>query len=249
MTRMVFRTALMALLGLGSVAGAQSRVLYDSRLPTPEPRLTEMERGRVEYLAEQAARAGAWDGAAGLDYCTGDDFAIAGMVPGSFTAKGAKQVAYLYTYCYARPGDMQGLVILEGLNAVAHYTFVDHYFSMYAVKDINQNGFTELALDGGFTGQGYTEGWLDLLELRPQRRFIAQFNYDNKLQPWLDDCGIHMEGWTSLLLKVTPGPTPKFTAQELKGKCGNERVVLKQGSVRAVTVKPAPTGFTPAPLR
>ncbi|WP_146160587.1 hypothetical protein [Deinococcus arcticus] len=46
--------AVLALAGAG-LASAQSRVVYDSRVTTPEPRITESERGRVKYLAKDVA--------------------------------------------------------------------------------------------------------------------------------------------------------------------------------------------------
>jgi len=113
---------------LTGLATAQSRVLYDSRIQTPEPRLTESERGRVRYLADQAAAQTSWarDGEVAMAGCTGDDFTVVGVAPGAFTIKGTRQTAYLYTYCYERPGDLQGLVIIQGSAVVAHYVFVDH---------------------------------------------------------------------------------------------------------------------------
>jgi hypothetical protein len=106
----------------------------------------------VKYLAEQALGAGVWDVDPRL--CDGRDFTIHGVAPGAFTVKGARQTAYLYTYCFFRPGWNQGLVIVQGNEIVAHYAFTNLASSMYALKDINRNGMTELALEYGFTGRG-----------------------------------------------------------------------------------------------
>lgn len=228
---------------------AQERVLYDSRLPFPEPRLTESERGRVQYFARQALALNAW-GADNAEYCT-DDFRIEGAAPGSFTAKGRAQMAYVYTQCDRRPGRLQGLVILEGLTIAAHYTFISHFYSMYALKDINRNGFTELVLNGGFTGQGNTEVWLDIVELGPVRRMLGRLNYEHLPQPYQDNCGAVESGgrWTSALIRVTPGPTPKYTWQQLTGNCGNEQVATKIGPVKPLKLTPAPTGWDKGPLK
>ena len=183
--------------------------------------------------------------------CTGGDFTVVGVASGAFTVKGARQTAYLYTYCYERPGDLQGLVVVQGSAVVAHYVFVDHLSDMYAVNDVNRNGFTELVLNGGFTGQGATEGWLELAELGPVRRLLGQLDYDHAPQPYLDNCGAVESGgtWSSRVIRVTPGKVPRFTQQAISGRCGNERVATSLGPVRPLVLKPVPTGWTPAPLK
>ncbi|PTA69001.1 hypothetical protein [Deinococcus arcticus] len=182
--------------------------------------------------------------------CAGEDFQINGVAPGSFTVKGAQQTAYLYMYCYARTGWSQGLIITQGNTVVAHYVFIGMASTMYALKDINQNGFTELVLEGGFTGQGYTEGFLEIAELRPQRRLLGKLNYEFG-QPYDDDCGVRSNGgvWSSRVIRVTPGPTPKFTQQLIQGRCGNFKVATSTGPVQPLKLTPAPTGWTPAPTR
>lgn len=227
-------------------------MLYDSRIPTPEPRITESERGRVKYLAGLAMQAGLWDTEEfkPSQDCTGEDFQINGVAPGSFTAKGAKQTAYLYMYCSYRPGWSQGLVVTQGNEVVAHYVFTDLAYVLYALKDINQNGFSELVLESGFTGQGYTEGAVKIAELRPQRRFLGVLNYENN-PPYKDNCGTldKVLAWTSRVIRVTPGKTPQFTQQIIQGKCGNEKTATFVGAVQPLKLKSSPTGWTPAPTR
>ncbi|GAA4020155.1 hypothetical protein GCM10022631_37200 [Deinococcus rubellus] len=243
----------LATAGAASAQSSAARVVYDSRIQTPEPRLTELERGRVKYLAGLAMEARLWDDAdfRASDTCAGQDFAINGVAPGAFTVKGAQQTAYLYMYCYFRPGWSQGLVITQGNQVVAHYVFTNLVSSLYALKDINQNGFTELVLEGGFTAQGGTEGYIEIAELQPQRRLLAQFKYDNQLQPYSDNCGAVETGgiWTSQVIRVTPGKNPQFTAQKIQGKCENERVATLTGALRPLKVQPLPTGWLSAPLR
>lgn len=243
-------------LAAAGVAAAQSsaaRVVYDSRLPTPEPRLTEQERGRVKYLAGQAMNQRLWDSPdiRPSETCAGQDFRINGVAPGAFTIKGAKQTAYLYMYCYFRPFWSQGLIITQGNDVVAHYVFNSLAHGLYSLKDINQNGFTELVLEGGFTGQGATEGYFEIAELRPQRRLLAQFNYDHPPQPYSDNCGAVESGgaWVSQVIRIIPGKNPQFTTQQIQGKCDNERIATSTGAIRPVKVQSAPTGWISAPLR
>lgn len=236
-------------LGLGSQALGQARTVYDERLPTPEPRLTEQERGRIQYLAGQAIKQNLWNSA---DMgCNGQDFTINGVAPGSFTKPNSKQTAYLYMACYSRSSWNQGLVIVEGRTVVAHYVFSNLYSEMYALKDINRNGYSELALVGGFTGTGETVSDLHILELRPQRKILASFDYQNQLLVHDDNCGAVESGgtWKSLVIRVIPGPNPKFSKQQISGQCSNERQATQQGPILPVTVKATPTGWIPGPLK
>lgn len=251
---MTFKTALAALaLACAGLASAQSRVVYDSRISTPEPRITETERGRIKALGDLAIAVKLWDTRdfKASESCDGQDFRIRGVAPGSFTEKAARQTAYLYLYCDDQYGPKQGLVIMQGDTPVAHYVFTAPFYSLYALRDINQNGYTELVLEGGFSENGTSIGSLDVAELRPQRRYLASFSVDQGREVWSSNCGALIDdaGWKSLVIRVTPGPSPKFTAQAIAGQCDNERAATSSGPVRPITVKPAATGWTPAPLR
>lgn len=244
----------LACMGLASAQSisAQARVLYDRRLPTPEPRLTERERGRVKALAVRAMQARLWDTEdfRPSEDCTGEDFQINGAAPGAFTTQGAGQTAYLYTYCSSRPGSSQGLVVVQGDEVAAHYVFTGLAFNLYALRDINRNGFTELVLEGGFFGQGYAEGLLEIAELRPRRRLLGRLNYQFN-SPYSDNCGVAETGgtWTSRVIRVVPGAAPQFTQQVIQGKCGDERTATFTGALQPLRLKPSPTGWTPAPIR
>lgn len=244
----------LACAGLASAqsTSAQARVVYDSRIPTPEPRITESERGRVKFLAGLAMQAGLWDTEdfRPSESCSGEDFQINGVAPGAFTAQGTQQTAYLYMYCSYRPGWSQGLVIVQGNEVVAHYVFTGLAHSMYALRDINRNGFTELVLEGGFTGQGYTEGYLEIAELRPQRRLLGVLN-DEFNPPYKDNCGTLEKSlaWTSRIIRVTLGKAPQFTQQVIQGKCGDEKSATFTGAIQPLKLKPSPTGWTSAPTR
>ncbi|WP_158680033.1 hypothetical protein [Deinococcus sp. NW-56] len=242
-------TIALALLTWGGLAAAQGNVVYDSRLPTPEPKVSAQERARIQTLASQAARARAWDSPdpqPSEANCDGQDFKIHGVAPGAFTVKGAKQTAYLYTYCYVVANAWnQGLVITEGSKTLVHYTFTARTSEMYSVKDINRNGYTELALGGAFTGQGSTRGYLEIAEFAPQRRILASFSSSNGLAVREDNCGAVGSGgtWKSRVIRVTPGTVPRFTQQPISGRCGNDRTAAGQVSVQAVKVTAEPTGW------
>lgn len=235
------------------MTSAQSRVLYDPRISTPEPRITERERMYVQDLGKTAATKGLWNEKDfPPDDCNGK-FMIKGVAPGSFTTKGAKQVAYLYMYCFYHPGWTwkQGLVITQkdaqGEKAVAHYVFANTYFEMYAVKDINRNGYTELAFVGGYATKGESTTFLDIAEFAPKRRMLAKFNYN---LIGFDTCaaqgsrGISQES----IIRVIPSATPTYTRQILSSRCGRESAPPKFGPIKSITVRPKPTGWRVAPF-
>lgn len=161
-----------------------------------------------------------------------------------------KQTAYLYSYCYFRPGSKQGVVIMQGNQVLAHYVLTGSAPTLYVLKDINRNGFTELVLEGAGTGQGYTEGYLEIAELGPQRRLLGRLN-DEYNSPYSDNCGTLDTplAWTSRVIRVTPGTRPQFTQQVIQGKCGNERVATFTDAVQPLKLTPLPTGWSPAPIR
>ena len=254
---MSIKSAALALaFGLFSVAQAQSRVLYDVRLSTPAPKATAQENSQIKHLGRKAMAARAWDDAksefkVSQAGCDGSEFQILGIAPGSFTAKNTAQKAYLYTYCFFRPGSSQGLVIMQGSKAIAHYAFTALHNEMYTLKDINRNGFSELAFSGGFTGQGFTSGYLEIAELAPQRRLLGAFWAKNDRLIYEDNCGAVVDNsgtWKSLVIRVTPGTNPTYTQQSISGKCSNVQKATSTGQETRVTLNPQPTGWVSAPL-
>lgn len=245
---MTFRV-LLALVALGWVpfAAAQRNVVFDVRVRTPAPQITTEEAHVISTLIVLARHAEAWESDP-IYNCESQTAELLGRAVGSFTARNTSQVAYLYRACFEVPNHaQQGLVIFQEGRAVAHYTFTDHFSEIYAVRDINRNGFSELALIRLLEGQGSSFQYLALAELHPVRRFLM-------LQKVAyNDCGASgAEGWNSQVIRVTPASTPRFTQQALTGKCDNVepfRRVTKQGTVRPLISRPEPTGWVSAPLR
>ena len=232
-----------------TVLAAPSTLIYDSRLDVPEPRPSEFERGRVEYLSRTVSAAlwrRAWGDAFDLGLCDHTDFAILGLANGAFTVRGVNQTAMLYTFCTNGLGSLQGLVILQNKVAVAHYIFVGGFFRVTALRDINANGFAELVLYGGSLGQGYSVGQLQIAELRPGRRLLGELD-----EPSWDNCGLESGEtyWRSQVIRVTPGPNPRYSQQALTGTCENFGVATSVGPLRPLELKPLPTGWIVGPLK
>ena len=243
-TKTVF--ALLAL-GWGTFAAAQSNVVFDVRVTTPAPQITTDEARVISNLIDSARRAGAWK-ANTLANCRNQNAELLGKATGSFTARNVSQVAYLYSTCFDVPNQtQQGLVVFQGGKPIAHYAFTDHFSEIYGVRDINKNGFSELALIRVLEGQGTTHQYLALAEFQPARRFVMfqKVAYN--------DCGnMGTEGWNTQVIRVTPAATPRFTQQTLAGRCDGVEAfgrVTKQGAILPLTTQPEPTGWVTAPLR
>ena len=230
-------------LGVCGMATAQSRVLYDVRVPTPQAFLPDADAQQIRSVARKAEQAHLWKGQAD---CAGQSLSIEGMASGAFTTPNIKQNAYLYTTCFVVPNvSRQGLVIMQDHKIVAHYVFTDHFKEVYGVKDVNKNGYSELGFIRRLEGQGTANDYLMLAELRPNRRFLLaeKVNYN--------DCGnMGTAGWTSQLIRVLPSSLPTFTKQLLTGTCDDVepfRRLTGQGTVKTLTAKQEPTGWVAAP--
>lgn len=246
---MWFTTVQAAQVAAAQLPVTPSTLIYDSRLHAQEPRPSEFERGRVEDLSRTVSAAlwrQAWGDAFDLDLCDHTDFAVLGLASGAFTVRGVNQTALLYTFCTNGLGSLQGLVILQNKVVVAHYIFVGNFFRMTALNDINANGFAELALYGGSLGQGYSVGQLQIAELRPSRRLLGELN-----EPSWDNCGLESGEtyWRSQVIRVTPGPNPRYTQQALTGTCESYKVATSAGPLRPLALKPLPTGWIVGPLK
>ena len=105
----------------------------------------------------------------GLD-CEEDEnfsFNVVSVASGSFTKPNTRQKAYLYELCRSNlTFGIGGIVVAENGKVVTHYIYGENGLeSDFAVlPDINRNGFSEIMLIGGGTGQGYTLGAVEIIE-------------------------------------------------------------------------------------
>lgn len=236
-----------AALLLASLASAQTGVVYDPRLPTPAPKVSSTVTSRITALVQAARQNGAWKKNY-LVMCAGQTVDILGQATGSFTAPRTAQVAYLYRACFEVPNTaQQGLVVMQGTTVLAHYTFTDHFMELYSLRDINQNGTSELALVRELSGQGTTFRYLAVAELSPTRRFLMleRVTYD--------DCGnMGTDGWKAQVIRVAKGSVPRYSSQALNGRCVDVtpfEQLTRQAAPTPLRVTPEPTGWSSAPTR
>lgn len=236
-----------ATLLLASLASAQTGVVYDPRLPTPAPKISSTLQLRITGLVQAARQAGSWKTTA-TAMCDDQTVRILGQATGSFTAPRTAQIAYLYSACFEVPNvTQQGLIVMQGATVLSHYAFTDHFSELYSVKDLNQNGMSELALIRELSGQGTTFRYLALAELWPARRFLMlqEVTYD--------DCGnLGTTGWTGQVIRVAKGQAPRFSSQALSGRCADTtpfQKLTRHAAPVPLRAVPVPTGWNTAPTR
>ena len=139
------------------------------------------------------------------------DFGISGMASGAFTKPGARQKVYLYELCRSgRSFGIGGIVVVENSQTVvAHYVYGENGLDsdINALPDINQNGFSEIMLVGGGTGQGYSEGAVEIIELTPGG--VKTFGIADTYE---DNFGTDSakKSATAYRISVLPGKSPSF---------------------------------------
>jgi hypothetical protein len=163
--------------------------------------ITPVEERVIYNLATHAAALNAWKD---QQQCTGGDFRVTGNAHGSFTRKDSSQNVYLYEYCQPGMARDEGLVIIENGRIIAHDTFQQNVSGLYALKDINRNGLSELLMAGVSSGAG---GMMD--------------GYLGSLPYFYEECGAVDDSHLNydVRLYVTPGPRPTFEVQKIFRAC------------------------------
>lgn len=111
------------------------------------------------------------------------DFQLLSKCVGAFTRPGAKQVAYLYSWCETGHSlGIGGVAIMENGKLVAHFGYNsggEHDISR--VPDIDGDGVDELCIEAGTTNQGYTISNASIISVRrPAVRKFGRFDlYDD----------------------------------------------------------------------
>ena len=145
-------------------------LVYDGRDDSSSPPPTKTEADFIEK--EVRKNEALIREKSGLE-CDEDEFSsfgISGLTSGSFTKPNTQQKAYLYELCRSgRAFGIGGIIIVENEKIVAHYVYGENGLDadITTLPDINQNGFSEIMLIGGGTGQGYTMGSVEIIEFAP----------------------------------------------------------------------------------
>lgn len=212
---------------------AQAMVrVFDPRRPYVEHRTTRADRALLERVALPAARR-RWAGTE--DNCA-EGFQVEDAAAGAFTRAGARQRAFLYTYCRpSRVLALGGITIVEGGRVVAHVLRDGIEHSIYAIADVDRNGRHEMVLVDGSTNQGHTWQRATLLELEPGGRALRSLGTF-----WVrdDDCGTLNEDPREEIQAVyaRPGRRPRFFQQTYLGNCSRDRPRwTRHGALKPVT--------------
>ncbi len=217
--------------GVFGVCGqaAKSTLLFDGRdsMESAPPTRPEFDMIRKEVRANETAIREAVN-----VVCDEDDetsFGVTGMASGSFTKPNARQKAYLYELCRSgRSFGIGGIVVVENSRTVAHYAYGENGLDseIVALPDINQNGFSEIMLIGGGSGQGYTQGAVEIIELTPGG--VKDFGIADTYE---DNFGTESakKSAKAFRISVSPGKSPVFFRETYtrKGESGKWILTVK----------------------
>lgn len=203
---MICLTILSATFQLSAQCASLWLLIYDGRVDPPE---SVIPKAVVELLKKDALPR------AKKEWLTESDFQVVGAAEGSFTAKGSKQKAYLYSY--NQTGDnmgINGIVVLEGQKIVAHFGYEGGWESgLTRLPDISGDGLDDLALHTGMTNQGYTVSGVIPLALQPNtvKSFGAINVYEN------DEGTLDKVKWThASRIFAKSGRVPEFKEEKFQ---------------------------------
>lgn len=161
-----------------SAATAAMVQLFDGRSTTTKsPALKASETAAVKGAVSPAAKQH-WKNAGATA-----DFQLLSRCNGAFTRAGAKQIAYLYSWCETGHSlGIGGFAIMENGKLVAHCGYdsgSEH--DIYRLPDLDGDGLDELAIEAGTTNQGYTVSSMTVLGVRsPSVKKFGRFDtYDD----------------------------------------------------------------------
>lgn len=220
--------------------------VYDGRDDKEGTQATTAEKKLVgdEYNARKTVIAGKVK--VDCDEETTDGIEIDGVADGAFTKAGAAEKVYLYEVCRSgRSFGIGGLMFVDNGKVIAHYVYGDGglYSGIASLPDIDKNGLSEIVLEGGGTGQGYTEGAIDIFQ-----NGGGGLVFIGRTDTYSDDSGAVTDDSKSLStaykISVTPAAKPIFSRDtyEKKGTTkiwslikNNEKLGLKKSDAPKFT--------------
>lgn len=209
--------------GMLPVCGQANRsaAIFDGR---SEPKTTSEITKQEERFIEKEVRnkESVIKGKSKLD-CDEDTFSINSAVSGSFTRSKSSQKAFLYELCRSgRSFGIGGIIVVENGSVAAHYTYGHNGLSseIASAPDINQNGLSEILLIGGGTGQGYTEGVVEIIEIASNG--VKSFGIADT---YSDNYGTDNPKTLATAYKVSaqPGKTPVYFRDTYNQKGSEEK--------------------------
>lgn len=167
-----------------------------------------------------------------------DAVMIDAVAQGSFTAPKVAEKAYLYTYCQTgRQLFEQGLAVTRG-NALVFNIKLTNVggYGLTGVRDVNQNGLSELMLSWQGTGQGTSAQGITLIELsgRAYRTLLNVTTRSDNCGAVGDYSGSPLPLTQAQVVKVQPGQPPRFFADVYEGGCtaGSVQLIRRQEALK-----------------
>jgi hypothetical protein len=208
--------------------------VYDPRRPNPPGSLLRADSLLLHGAVLPAARR-KWSKDAEmrefLDDC-GEGFQVWDGAEGSFTRPGARQRAYLYSYCFVSRvmGGVGGIAVIEDGRVVAHVPFESTSYGLDAVPDLNGDGRSEMMIHDGDYGQGigvYVGSFATLEPGGRTLRWLGTYHVGT------EDCGTVRDRvrHRGVALFVRPGSRPRFFQQRLIATCDEPTRWTSRGSL------------------
>lgn len=182
--------------------------VFDGRSDAPTRKISDAESKSVQAAVSPAAKK-RWK-----DY--EDAFEIKSSCEGSFTQKGTKQIAYVYSWCETGHSiGMSGLAITEKGKQVAHFGWEGGgEYDIVPLPDLDGDGLDEIAIVGGSTNQGYTVSSIAVIGIS-----AGAVKKYGRFQTYEDNSGTVEKNPTTFAWSITsdvPAAAPAFVGQKFK---------------------------------
>jgi hypothetical protein len=180
------------------------QLLYDGRVVKDKARISTADEQVLRQIAlPQAVKT--WKESNNCD----PEFKVLDIAQGSFTAKGTSQKVFLYRYCeIGHNMGTNGIAVLQNGKIVAHFGYQGGWDSAITkLPDLKNDGLNEIAIDIGSVNQGHCNGYIVILELKPQG--VKKFGF---IQTYYDNEGTDEKKQEQIAYKILtkPGKIPLF---------------------------------------
>lgn len=182
--------------------------IFDGRSDKPTRKISDAESKSVQSAISPAAKK-RWK-----DYDAA--FEIKSSCEGAFTRKGAKQIAYVYSWCETGHAlGISGLAIMDSGKLVSHFGWDGGgEYDIIRLPDIDGTGLDKLAIVGGSTNQGYTVSSIAVVGINADK--LKKFG---RFQTYEDNSGAEEKNPETVTWAISadlPAQTPAYTSQKFK---------------------------------
>jgi hypothetical protein len=150
------------------------------------------------------------------------EFRVVDTAQGSFTRRGSKQKAFLYSYCVTGHNfGLDGIAVVEEGTVVAHIAYQGAWdMGLKALPDVNRNGLSEVMIVTGGINMG--DLWQSVAVIEIDGRAVKKLG---GTQTYDDDC--KEEGGAgpanAYRILASPGTSPSFKRETYQRACDGKK--------------------------